>query len=394
MKRFQLLKFFTFNFLATLLFSCQSSGTKEAPSSTPSTASWYDYMQDLAHVFVEISPALVSRNSFERLAAKSSFKDRAQTLENISGKIASYEERPHFDPTLSLVSAEFDSNIRLASQALKKNNFDEAFARFKLTQSYCIACHTLLESQGDAFLGFDLTPASKDLNPFEKGDLWIVLRRFSEALKEYEKGLKENLAKDPVVWRLYFEKLMILSVRVFKDPSLSMEFVSYFIDSKSFPDTETEGRGRLWRAALSQWRNEESKKSKTAPKDPLATVETLLNQGLSEKSNSSNLTLSVYRASSLLHESLAKGGKLAKSAKALYLAGKISEIETPVNLNGVLPLGYYERCILSEPGSSFALKCFSQLEAWLKNSKASGLPTPSAATLLRLKFLGSKARGV
>lgn len=383
-------------YLSLLIFSgCTTPKTSDSESSTNTQVSWYDKMQELAEVFVEISPSLVDQKSFERNSQKLAFREKSKKLQQLVSQINSHQDKPHFDPTLSIVSSEFDRQIRLASRALQNRNFPESFERFKLTQSYCITCHTLIETHTDAFTQIDFGSRLENLGPFERGDLWLALRRFSSALLEFEKGLASAKSlKTPIdsdTWVHYFEKLLALSIRVNNDPNLTLEFVSRFLDSQSFPSDSAKQTALAWREEILRWRSQKTKSvSRSLEKNLLSQAEGLLE--LARTKPGIQGKVSVYRASAIIHNYLASNPTAVRTPRWLFMAGQAAESESAFNLNGVLPVGYYERCILNAPGTSTAQACFDALERWVGNSKFSGLPTPDHQTWLRLKLLGSRAR--
>ncbi len=359
MKMRGILKTLSFSLLVVLVFSCTSTSRRGG--------GWSTEMQELAKVFTELIPYLSSEREFKKSQNREMIEGYARRLRASIARVKTVQEHPNLDPSLSIVAAQFDHEIRLASRSLDRGSSAEAYQRLKSISRYCISCHTLLESHSEPFLP-DMHPRLDRLSFLQRGDFFLATRRFSDAVYEYERGLMDPswARTHRKEWNEHMERLLAVAVRVRNSADLSRDVVNRYFESNSFPP-ELRQNSRHWLRHISEWKATERAKIKISP---MELAEKLLAQAdrESKKSGLRSVRVLALRASGLLHEEMATDSKMNALPKAYYLAGRAAVYLEDLTI-GALPESFFERCIVLQPEGELAETCYKNLQALAKNPR-------------------------
>jgi hypothetical protein len=178
------------------------------------------------------------------------------------------------------------------------------------------------------------------LSELEQAEYFAATRQFDRAVIHFENGLKDPAwAKaHSARWNDAIQKLLAIVVRVRKSPSLSMEMVSRFLDTASYP-RELAGAARLWRGHLKEWRAEApGSESMESASRLIERADALVSRG------DPHAGFVLYlRASSILHERLAVERASRERGRMLYLAGVASQALKDTNF-WALPEELFRAC--------------------------------------------------
>ncbi len=357
---------FNYASLILVLSMLQSCATRD---DSTKQENWNSHMRELAQIFSEILPYLSSENAFNKAIKSDALEEPIKNLGRMVSKVKIEFQQPHMDPSLSIVAAQFDHEIRQASSSLQNKLYPQALQQLSNLNRYCISCHTLLESNTDAFLP-ELSTNFENLSYLQRGDFYLATRRFSDAVYEYERGLLDPswAQLNQREWTDHMQRLLSVVVRVRNSPAFTLEMVNRFFASNSYP-SELRKEVMHWRRHIVEWQLETSQKN-TLMKTPKARAQSLLDQAKIEgKINGrESVRILALRASGILHEELASNKKALRDPQLLYFAGIAASYLSDVEISAV-PEVFFDRCILNRPNSELAAKCYAGLKALVQNSR-------------------------
>jgi hypothetical protein len=167
-------------------------------------------------------------------------------------------------------------------------------------------------------------------------------------------------------------------IRVEKDPQRALHALNKILERGDTPQYVLE-QAQGWRQSLEAWRREK----KTAVRnsgDLFKQVEKRLARAgkLQSYERDHAGDVEYLRATALLHEGMPLAKTPADQARALYLLGKSYEVLDELG-SWNLHENYYESCVLRDPKSATAKRCFNRLEAslYLGYSGSAGVNLPA-----------------
>lgn len=371
-------------FLSIFLPLTVSGEPKPSAKSDPALKAAMDTVYS---AYKEIQPFLVSQ---KRFGASENHKQisgllhtlRAgfHTVESFDGQ---YSEQPGFNANLNLMNQALED----AENRFKSDRKRWSYWRLKTASQNCITCHTTYKVE----LSFnDRTPPPAGLTSFELGEFFVASRQFNEALDAFYKA-----AQDRKLGADRFEALkqwLVIRTRVNPEPAKAVLALRNVVRVRGFTHYELEQISE-WVTALNSWASEKPGKA-----DDLRKAENLLRQAaaLSDPLLVQSNAVEILRASSLLHNLLAKKNEIGKKerAKALYLLG-LSYAKLPSFFANELSEFFLERCIRENPKTMTAKRAYTLYRdiVSLGFTGSSGTNLPNDVQL-RIRELHDLAYGV
>jgi hypothetical protein len=285
--------------------------------------------------------------------------------------------------------ANLKNDLNRAAYSFEIGQLEYSRSVAKASLTHCFRCHSVTQQGSSAAWDLDQIH-SLNLAPLERADLLVATRKYDKAVT-----YMESLLNSPEFQQKYafdFESLLrrylALTIRVKTDPKRAIGELDKILQRSDIPHYIAE-QAEGWRKSLKLWAKERPAKVKTA-KELFVQVNRRFAKAYAlqryEKDHAGDVEY--LRATALLHDGL----KLLKSpedeAHALYLLGRSYEVLDELG-SWNLHESYYEACILKEPRSAMAKKCYNRLEASLymgySGSSGTHLPPEEQERLKRLK---------
>ena len=339
--------------------------------------------QEMGGLFVAISdflPLVLSKAAFEDPKNSREIISLMNRMQDLSGKmVASTKKFADNDPSIPFIAEKFDQDIRMSIDMW--NSGDRIVPRrlMRNVTDYCISCHTRT-SKGLHLSDVIQSQRFKSMPALSKAEYLAATRQFTEALKQYEHVLVDRpLAKsDPEAWDMAVRKMLAISVRVEKDPSLTTELLSRIQDSPENIPPSLRGDIGIWRQSAKAWTTERRPPSMN-DKERFDLAKRLISEGqaIAEKVPGGAL-IEYMRASAILHDLLGRSHGGDNEQQMLWLAGQSAEYLRDLNI-WTLQDTYYEGCVRKGKDKALAGKCLSALESSMLQSygaaSRAGLPS-------------------
>ncbi|MCC7403478.1 MAG: hypothetical protein IT288_03690 [Bdellovibrionales bacterium] len=365
--------------LSIALISCGSSSKS---AQTPGTE-WKDRMQEMSQLLVGIYPYLVSQKEFNAPENRRKIQDDAERMatlaHNVNEQRAGEEvKKIDKDPLLGVLSNSLDRELFLAAEGLRSGKRDFSRVVLKNATSMCVRCHSR-GSWGPSFVDWEKDAAFQRLKPIEKGELLAAVRRYDQAIQQYEAILADQkLAGDETVeWTKAANSALNVVVRAKQDPAHAEKIVNTILSNKALPQFQKDN-AKDWLATIKKWKVEKSSKSESL----LKKAERILQDARKGEDYWGDRSSYVHylRASALLHDFLRGQASMEEQAQALFYLGQTYEVVTEMGIGDTNEF-YYKACIKRSPHSTLAMNCYERLEQnfFLDQSGDDGLRFPPGA---------------
>lgn len=376
---------------AVILVSCKSPHKAEAPPPSSQSEAWPNQMQSMAADVKKLLPFIYDRAAFHDVKNRTEIRKYLQEFSKAADHINAGAGKPFIkdDLLLSYSIENLKEDLNRAVHSFDVGQLEYARSVAKASMSHCFRCHSVTQAGNSA--GWDLDQVhSLSLAPIEKADLLVATRKYDKALAYMESQLRseefqKNYAFD---FESMLRRYLAVMIRVENAPQRAQRELDRILERESIPHYIVE-QAQGWRQSLKAWASEKKQPVRNAT-DLFAQVEKRFKRAAEiqhyEKDHAGDVEY--LRATAALHE----GMKLAKTpeenARALYLLGRAYEVLDELgswNLHEV----YYESCLLKDPKSPLAQRCFNRLEASLymgySGSAGMNLPPEERERLRRLK---------
>jgi hypothetical protein len=321
--------------------------SEEAPN-------WRDSMKEMSNNLLTLMPSLVRLREVETELERAEILLKAKALATTAHKLDKIKSPPSADPALKFISGDLHGDLAASIQLMEQGKWALGKRQMLGATRNCIACHSLRPGPSRISFKVDLS----GLPPLRRADYFAATRQFEQAIINYEKALtdKEWAKANEEKWNQAFQRLLAITVRVRNSPGLSMELISRFFDSKSYPQG-LKTVAWTWRAHTKEWRSEKSVKF-----DPLKKASELIKKAdeLQGKTQDPIGLILYLRASGLIHTFLISSGN-SQNQEALYLAGKSAEGLLHLNF-WTYPEDYYRACVSAGRESSWKKACEERLQ--------------------------------
>ncbi len=364
---FQYVRITTAVLAVMITTACATPSSKElaAPESTaratplpsaqpPSGKGWNASMFELSKTLSRLLPLLSASDLSQETTDREEVLRLSRKLADNAHRVDRSKSAPSADPVLRFIARDFRGDTIEVITQMERGEWRSAQTKLMNATRYCIACHTLQPAAAsDLTSGFK--PDLSRLDHLKQADFYAAIRQFEQAIIHYENGLvsSEWANANEARWNDGFKKLLAVSVRTKNNPSLTMELISRFFDSRSYPQHLKEN-ALLWRQQAKEWRGE------TTIEPTLEKAQKLVNRAgllLRQRGDSAGLLL-YLRASSLTHTYLIANGT---NQRALDLAGQAAEGLANLNF-WTFPEDYYAACVKVDAQSLSGKSCAHALE--------------------------------
>ncbi len=366
-----------------IISSCKSADTKTAVGKEAWTANMHQLSQSVANLI----PLAHDPLQFNDPNNREIIHQEVGRLAKFSHDLGTTNTQGIADPAMEYVASRFSADMQEARRQLSIGNPTYSRYIIRNATNYCISCHTQSD-RGPKFLGMEADPFYQKLNSLDRTNYLIAVRRFDEAVLEFEKAMN---SPDVALWPFpslesVTLKILAVAVRVKKDPKMAERIITRMVQSKWAP-VYLQMSGIKWREGIDEW-----SRAKTKPKT-LGDAKKLISAAVKKQAESpmSRAGLIEYlQASGVLHDLLndKKPGK--DYAETLYYAGIASESLRELDLLDTSER-YFETCIRHLPHSPQARNCYIRLEsaqiAGYSESESGRLPPSVRANLDALKKL-------
>lgn len=373
-------------FSLILVVGCRSSSNV-----SDSNATLPSEMDNMAQDVRKLLPYIYDRKAYadpkNRETIDKSLREFAQAAHTINPDKA----KPYLGDDLlvefSLNHLKDDLNRAAYTFEIGQTEYSRSVAKASLT--HCFRCHSATPEKGSNTWDIEQVH-NLNLEPLEKADLLVATRKFNKAL-EY----MENLVNSPDFAKNYafdveglLRRYLAMIIRVEKDPMRALKRLKKFATTEETPHYIAE-QAEAWRQSLKAW-SKEKKVSIRNAKDLFREADNRFKRAESmqryEKDHAGDVEY--LRVTGLLHENMKYLKKPEEQARAFFLLGRAYEVLDELG-SWNLHESYYEGCLLKDPKSKLAHKCYSRLEASLylgySGSAGTHLPPEERARLKALK---------
>lgn len=322
--------------------------------------------------FAKMSPYLASDKEFTSEKGKAVIAD---SLNSISSKIKAptplIKDNSGFRITYELLS----DHILKTKQAFDSGEMEYARMRVNGIGNLCSACH-MQAPKIAKFSAFEFVVGKNENVNFENADFLFVIRRYDEALAQYDKLAREfpkgSLTSDRLP-EVYRRKLAIFA-RVYRDPVGAVANLSEDLKNKSLP-VDVRRNIETWIESLNKWKREKTNPEDMPTEELLAFVAGSLPKDPGRKIAPSHPELlSLLRLSGLLYERLYKEPNGPLTPQILFYLASCERSLSPLYWYPLSEI-YLKECIVKFPANPFAKKCYDSYRTGMQE-RYFGKPLP------------------
>lgn len=351
-------------------------------------------MNDILSSFVSLLPYASNEMRFNDPNAEQFIKGKLLKLKSAfeNAKHLKRIKTPGFSPSFEVVTDHL--NQTYDNFTMKSKSF--ARTRLKATAEMCISCHTQMpQGLSKTFNGINSVSRGEFFNDFEYADYLFLTRRYTQAIRYYEREIKARIAKNKALKAVHNSKssyyldftienslrrILTTYTKVFYRPEKALSLLERYSEMKDLPKT-VQGDLVDWIRDLKKWKKS-SFKGKFKNERELADFTT---KYLKEDVES-DVTLLV--AAGALYRYVNNNSQSQSVPEVLYWLGKIdNELEHSYFYS--LSEVYLKNCILNYSSSPYARKCYDQykenLELGFTGTSGTNIPEEELETLKKLK---------
>lgn len=341
----------------SVFFAACKSADKSAESRTEKT--WTAGMQRLSASLANLLPLAHDPLQFNDPSNREIINQEVSRLAQFSHDLIPNSDKKLGDPAIDYVASRFSADMQEAKRQLSIGNPTYSRYIIRNATNYCISCHTQSD-RGPKFQMMESENFTSKLGPLDRTNYLIAIRRFDEAVSEFEKAMNSpDVALQPFPsLESVTLKILAVAVRVKKDPKMAERIVNRMVQSKWAP-VYLQMSGTKWRDSIQEWSR--------APKKMLSLMDakkliSLAGKRQMESPMSRAGLIEYLQASAALHDLLDKTKPGKEYADALYYAGIASEALKELDLLDTSER-YFEACIRHLPQTPQARNCYIRLEA-------------------------------
>lgn len=345
---------FIFYFISLPIFFHQAGWAEDT-----SRPSWAGKMQELSQTLSDLILQVSSDQKYNSAEELPKIEKNAKKLADLAHDLKSVKiPRPDSDPSISILAGLFSEEATRAYQEFKRGNRSYARGILKTISGYCISCHT----RNDVGPSFESLPAFSslpNLNPLEKAEIYTATRQFDKGLAEYQSFISDsnNAQAKPFEWEKAIREYLVLSVRVKKDPEISLKIIEKVLETPKAP-YYLKVQAKEWKDSISKWKKEMGKKFQSEEGLHSEAIRLIAAAKTLQKYPADRSGDIYYlRATSIIHEMLQKYPQGKFSAEAFLMAGLSYEALRDLNIWSLHEI-YYAGCIHKQPHSSLAQNCY------------------------------------
>ena len=369
-----------------LSVACSSSKTKKE-----SEENWPDNMQRLAQTLTDLLPYVYSKSKFEDPANKKAVKTKMKNFYEATHKIPKERASEILgkDPLVHMSIESLEREVASSITSFERGNYRYSRHLLQHTLNYCFACHTRNQF-GPKYDYWDLKNIeTSDMNVIQKSRIMVATRQFDKAKEILKSHLLTGTqsAENPYFKEQAIKQYLSIVVRAEESPKDGYKFVNDLMGRVSLP-VYLSKNVKSWEDSFMDWLGESKKGKKRYFKQAKKLIEgsDIIHTG----ADSDSKYVDYLRASTLLHNELARPINKKKRAEVLYYLGVVYGLLSDSGF-WELPDVYFESCIRELPKSKIAKNCYTRYEQDIiigySGSAGTFIPSDERKKLAELKEL-------
>lgn len=282
---------------------------------------WHESMRNLATKLTELIPDLNKPEVYTTPQEKAEIIKNSKKFLEFAHTVKDNSNPPTSDSLVPMISSQLKQQVEKSIEYMEAGQWSRGKHMLMDISRHCIACHTLKAGPTSP----PMMEANFDrLSYSQRANYFAATRQFDKAIINFESLLadKEWARTHENEWNDSFMKLLAITIRVRDNPSLTLELISRFFDSDTYPKGLKKA-AQVWRQHVKDWRNQVDRNQQTSN---LSDIKKLIEQAenLQAKSTEPVALVLFLRASSSLHTFLTAKDQ-ANNQTALLLAGRSAE---------------------------------------------------------------------
>lgn len=322
------------------------------------TAGPIKQMDEAFSALSDLMPFLLDEEKFHSKEMEKTISQNLNKLEKAFKKAKHDDLIKHdlFAPSYALTSQHLKESV----QAFKKGKKDYAYWAIKETTSLCMECHTRLPSHYTSrFRNDELKVDPKKYPyPYERGLAFLIVRMYEEAKESFDRDIQDKLiTKNDKDLILPFQQLLLIELKVMKNPSRMDNILSTYIKKKIPADVRRELEG--WRKRLVFWKDDKYLKDGIKNDNDLKTFIDLRLIPLEKDFFNDSYKVDQLIISGILSNYFFDNQNSPSAPEINYWMGRI---EIALKKESFLSSGelFLNQCIRRYPTSPFAPKCLKE----------------------------------
>ncbi|CAN5414409.1 hypothetical protein BH10BDE1_BH10BDE1_27690 [soil metagenome] len=398
------LKFATVSRIAVVLV-CASIFNVARAEEKVGNAEWKVRMQAMLTDILPLIPYAFDEAKFKDEKNRAEIQKSLAALANHSAALkahtAEFKTQPNakIDPSLRFIAEAFENEVAAAQTSFQGSSAARSQAQNYLRSavSKCTMCHSQT-SNGPELKLDQFRKQFETLTPSDRYVALIATRQFDDALKEFSKTLAKPKTEstDELAIDRTAKSALAIAVRVKRDPKLAQKLIQD-IQASGSASKMLQGDLPDWQESVVAWQADKPI-DPTKEKEVFAEAKRLFEIGQKKESSAGhfkNASVTMLRASTLLHDLLSNFPQSAKRAEAYLMLAATYDL-LPGFTVWDLPDEYLAACIQENPHSEMSEKCFLKYESSvvLGYSGSSGTHIPSAVAehVARMRALAKRTK--
>lgn len=334
-------------------------------------------MHSFYATLIELKPFMVSLDDFKNPANKAKVQSLLTGLET---KIDSTQVKdlkaPGFNVTYDLLAR----HLRDTSYLYEKEIYETAWNNVRATTQFCIACHDRLP-KGTGKLSWPVDPQLKALPvaaQLREADFYYIGHQFEPALELYDSVIRsfQSDPKKPEALKdleLAYQRKIAYFARIQRRPQAAVDSLKLDLKNKGLP-LDTQKNIEDWIRYFELWA-QEGKSDPSLLKDGALVdyARQIVEKNVAGRrvSVSDPSVVNLLRVSGLLYERVFKQPKSSSSQEMMYLLARCEQDLAPIRSYSLADI-FFRDCVLQDPKTSVAKKCFSDYEVSIKQRYRTG----------------------
>ncbi len=317
-------------------------------------------MNKAFHSITELGPYLRNEEEFQNKKNRKIIQKNLKELDS-AFQVAGHDhliKHDLFAPSYELLS----SNIKESSLSFEKDKKDYSFWILKETLTLCMDCHTRLPmSVTSSFQNGELTiDPNKIKDPYDLGVAYLIVRRFIDAKDNFTRSIQDRIIKKETGRLLLpFQQILMIEVKVKKDPTSMISIINDYLSKKHLPPT-VENELKLWKTRLEIWQKEKAITNQIENEQELKKfIKRRLEPLKEEDSFNDSLKVDLLFGTGIISQYFFENQNSPSAPEISYWMGWM---EKRLKKENFLSTGnlYFKQCIKKYPQTPIAKECLKE----------------------------------
>jgi hypothetical protein len=317
-------------------------------------------MNKAFHSITELGPYLTNETDFQNEKNKKIIQKNLKELDS-AFQVAGHDhliKHDLFAPSYELIS----SNIKESTLSFEKDKKDYSYWILKETLTLCMDCHTRLPmSVTSSFQNGELTiDPNKIKDPYDLGVAYLIVRRFIDAKDNFTRSIQDRIIKKETAKLLLpFQQILMIEVKVKKDPNSMISIIDDYLSKKHLPPT-VENELKLWKSRLDIWKNEKAITHQiNNEKDLKQFIKRRLEPLKEEDSFNDSLKVDLLFGTGIISQYFFENQNSPSAPELSYWLGWMEKRLKKENFLSTGSL-YFKQCIKKYPRTTIAKECLKE----------------------------------